>query len=146
MVELLIVMGIMAILIVILSEAFGSILSLKLGSQAKTAVAQDSRYFLTRLGHDITRASALSTPDPNTLVLTIDGLTYTYSREEDQVLLSGDALTSVRTRITNLTFTELSTAPSTKPSVQVSLTIEPIDPNSGGVSGGRTLTTTYALR
>lgn len=150
-VEMLLVIGIMSILVVILTQVFGSILTMKLRSQATTAVAQDSRYLLTRLAYDITRSSDLSVLSPQSLSLTINGVNYLYALSGTSLLLSvggapSQALTSIDTQITALNFTLTTVPPSLKKSVQISLTILPTIIQAGGARLERHLTTTLGLR
>jgi len=149
MVELLMVMGIMSILVVILSEVFGSILTMKLRSQATTAVAQDSRYVISRLAYDISRATDITNGSGNTLGLVINGAAYTYSLQASTLVLSIDggsvqALTGVRTKINSLSFTR--TDVGAHKAVQINLNLAPVIIQPGGVTGARQLTTTVALR
>lgn len=149
LVEMLIVMGIMSILIIILSQVFGSILTTKLRSEATTAVAQDSRYLLTRLSYDIGRASDITSSSGSTLTLSVDGVAYVYALVGDTLTLSvggepPQALSSVGTRITQLSFTRTDLA--LNKSVQIHLTIDPLEAPPGGAELSRELTTTVALR
>lgn len=150
MVELLIVIGIMGIFMVILSQVFVSILSMKLRSEATTAVAQDSRYLIARLSYDIARADNVSVSNPSTLILTINGVTHTYSLENNQLSLtvaSGDpqVLNGLNTQILTLVFTPFPSLGSQQ-SVQINLTIRPTIIQPGGATGERHLITTIATR
>lgn len=150
MVEMLLVIGLMGIMMVILSQVFGAILTMKLKSEATTAVAQDSRYVINRLSYDVARASAISLPSPSTMILTIAGQSYVYTQLGESLTLSVSGgtplpLTGVGTRIIALNFSELASV-GTKQSLKLSLTIEPTIILSGGVSGQRQLTTTLATR
>lgn len=150
LVELLVVMGIMSILIVILSEVFGAILTMKLRSEATTAVAQDSRYLLSRLSYDISRASQINSTTGSTLSLTIDGDTYLYQLDGTTMTLSingssPQSLSGTLTLIDSLTFTRLADLGSTE-SVQIVLNMESAIPLPGGSTGARELTTTVATR
>lgn len=150
MVEMLMVMGIMGFLVVILSQVFGSILTMKLRSQATSAVAQDSRYLITRLSYDISRASAITVPNSTTMVLTISGTAYTYTLSGSTLTLAvgggaSQVLNGVGTKITALSFTKLTDLGS-KSNVQISLTITPTIIQPGGATGARQLTTTLATR
>jgi len=153
-VELLIVMGVMGILLVILSNVFSSILTMKLRSRARTAVAQDSRYLLSRFSYDITRASDIVIPAPtqtnDTLTLTIDGSSYRYTLASGVVQLSVDggtsyALNGVGTHITNLSFTQ-SQITVGKKSVNLKMTISPASSAYGDMNDQRLLETTIATR
>ena len=152
LVELLMVMGIMSILMIILFQVFGSILDLKLRSEATTYVAQDSRYLITRLTYDISRASDVTLPvelsSGSSLTLVIDGQNYVYSLDGNILKLSvggGDnlALNGIGSKINTLTFTRFA---NTKRIVQISLGIVPTTVQSGGVTLSRQLTTTVATR
>jgi len=134
MVELLIVIGIMGIFMVILSQVFVSILSMKLRSEATTAVAQDN----------------VSVSNPSTLILTINGVSHTYSLENNQLSLtvaSGDpqVLNGLNTQILTLVFTPFPSLGSQQ-SVQINLTIRPTIIQPGGATGERHLITTIATR
>lgn len=149
LVEMLIVIGIMSILVIILSQVFGSILTTKLRSEATTAVAQDGRYLLTRLAYDIGRASDITSPTGSTLVLTIGGLDYVYTLSNSTLVLSigggpAEALSSLNSRLSSLSFTR--TDLGVLKSVQVNFVISPSIPLPGGANLARELTTTVALR
>ena len=154
LVELLLVMGIMSILMIILFQVFGSILDLKLRSEATTYVAQDSRYLITRLTYDISRASDVTLPvelsSGSSLTLVIDGQNYLYSLDDNILKLSvggGDnlALNGIGSKINTLTFTRFANI-GTKRIVQISLGIVPTTVQPGGVTLSRQLTTTVATR
>lgn len=150
MVEMLMVMGIMSVLVVILSQVFGSILTMKLKSQATSAVAQDSRYVITRLAYDISRASDITTGSGNTLRILINGSSYLYQLQGTSLVLSvnggaSQALTGVGTKVTNLSFVRFVDLGGKK-SVQINLTIAPTTIQPGGSTGERQLTTTIATR
>lgn len=149
MVEMLMVMGIMSILVVILSQVFGSILTMKLRSQATTAVAQDSRYVITRLAYDVSRASDITSASGGTLNLSISGVSHLYSLQGTTLMVSvggaaNQALTGVGTKINALSFTR--TDLSGHKAFQISLNIAPTVIQPGGALGARQLTTTLALR
>lgn len=149
MVEMLMVMGITGVMLVVLSQVFGAILSMKLRSQATSFVAQDSRYVLNRLAYDVMRASDIVSGSGNTLTLTIDGVSHAYSVSGTTLMLSVDGapeekLTGIGTQISSLTFTR--TDLSGHKAVQISMNIAPTIIQPGGVTGARQLTTTVALR
>jgi len=154
LVELLIVMGIMSILLTIFFQVFGAILSMKLRSEATTAVAQDSRYLISRLSYDVSRASDITLPSVgvsgNVLNIIIAGNVYQYQLENGILTLSinGGAsqdLNGIGTKITNISFTHFADV-GTKKSVQINLTIIPTIIQPGGATGERQLTTTIATR
>jgi prepilin-type N-terminal cleavage/methylation domain-containing protein len=141
-VELLIVIVILGVLISILAQLFGSIITTKLRSESATAVAADSRYVMTRLGYDITRASSFSVPNSSTLILNIEGFSYTYALDAGILTLTGQSgserLISRDTNISALNFTSYP-AIAGKSSVGIDLTLD-------SVITHRRLVTTYALR
>jgi len=149
MIEMLMVIGITGILLIVLFQVFGAILSTKLRSQATSFVAQDSRYLLARLAYDISRASDITSGTGSALSLVIDGSTYLYSLSGESLVLSvggGDpqSLTGVGTKINSLIFTR--TDLSGNKAISISLNIAPTIIQPGGVTHERQLTTTIGLR
>lgn len=150
MVELLIVIGIFGILITILSQVFGAILSTKLKNDASTAVAVDSRYAITRLSYDVSRATSAVVTNPTTLVLTIGGQDYTYAFLNNALMLTEPvggsySLTGLGTRLTSLTFTR-NVDLGTKHIIHVDLYVESTIIQPGGALEPRHLETTLATR
>lgn len=154
LVELLMVMGIMGFLMVILFQVIGSILDLKVRSEAITAVAQDSRYLITRLTYDISRASTITSPVPgasgSSLQLLIGGDTYLYQLSGNTLNLSLNggtpyALNGIGSRITSINFTRYADVEDIE-SVGINLVITPTTVQSGGVDATRILNTTVATR
>ncbi len=156
MVELLIVIGITGILMSILSQVFGSILTLKLRSEATSSLAQDGRFLLARLAYDISRASSITLPaageSGSSLSLLIGGVTYRYELQGDSLFLSegggiSEAMTSLGTRVSSANFTHLSSLGG-KESVRLSFTLAPVNSNSPGEAAptARQLTTTVSLK
>jgi prepilin-type N-terminal cleavage/methylation domain len=136
LVEMLLVMGITGILIVVLSQVFGSILTMKLRSEATSAVAQDARYLLSRLSYDVARSSSIATPSPSELELTIGGVVHEYTLDNGRLMLAvgggtPQALTGVRTQLTSLTFTKLADL-GTKQNVEVNATLASTISQPGG--------------
>lgn len=114
LVEMILVTGILGILIVVLTQVFGSIIALRFKNEATSAMAQDSRYLIARLSYDVARASAITVPavgDSGSLLsLLIGGRLYTYELSNGAVMLSVDggppsALTGVNTSLSSLSFT-----------------------------------------
>lgn len=150
LVEMLLVMGITGILIVVLSQVFGSILTMKLRSEATSAVAQDARYLLSRLSYDVARSSSIATPSPSELELTIGGVVHEYTLDNGRLMLAvgggtPQALTGVRTQLTSLTFTKLADL-GTKQNVEVNATLASTISQPGGATSDRQLRTTLATR
>ncbi len=150
MAELLIGMGIFSILIVVLSELFGGIMTMKLKGESVSAVSADSRFIMTRLSYDVARASSVVVPNSTTLNLTIAGEPYSYSVSSNILRLSynggsSEVLHSPSTRIANLSFTKLDDLDG-KQSVRVDMDVESTILLSGGKVDTRNLISTYATR
>src|SRR5207253_6251537 len=84
LVELLIYMGILAILIYVLTDILYSFVSTQASSESNAAVTQDGRYIYSRLIYDINRAQSVSGPanlgdSSNNISLVINGTNYSYS-------------------------------------------------------------------
>lgn len=150
LVEMLIVMGILGILLAILSQVFGAILSLRLKSEAKSALAQDSRYLLTRLAYDVGRAEDLAVTSPTSLDLVINSVTYTYALQDGSLLLTvggdpAETLNSRGTRVTSLALTALSPLGNLD-SLRLDFTLEATTSQPGITSQSRRLITTLGTR
>src|SRR3989344_3435349 len=86
LVELLISMGLLAIILSVLTSLFVSVIEAQLESQATSSVDQDGRFVLARLSYDIHRADGVNgiiTPSTlggqgPTLQIAISGTTSTY--------------------------------------------------------------------
>lgn len=63
LVELLLVMGIFAILLAVITDMFVSVLNVQTEAKANTSVTQDGRYILSKLSYDISRATTVTTPE-----------------------------------------------------------------------------------
>lgn len=116
MVELLIYMGLLAILLVVVTEIFLAILDLQSKSTAVSSVAQDGKYLLARLTYDVRRATSMTTPSSigqatTTTQLVINGATNTYNGSTGDLVITNsngsDNLTSVGSKISNLSFQRL---------------------------------------
>lgn len=114
-VEMMLYMGLMAILLSFLTQTFLSVLNLQSETQSRSSVEADGRYLLTRLSYDIHRGSAIVSPalgqSASTAILTIDDANYTYSPDSGNLILttggSTHQLNSYATKISNLSFTRL---------------------------------------
>lgn len=106
-VELLVYMGLFAIILVPLMQFFGSIIDVRLESEATSAVAQDGLYILTRLSNDIHSASSVIFPvlgtSNNTLHISGNG-DNTYQFNGQNLELNGQQLNSEGTTVSNLNF------------------------------------------
>ncbi|OGD82842.1 hypothetical protein A3J17_05115 [Candidatus Curtissbacteria bacterium RIFCSPLOWO2_02_FULL_40_11] len=134
LVELIIYMGLLAIFVITLTDVLVSILDIQLESQATSAVEQDSRLIIGRMGYDIPRATAIITPanrgdSANTLELDIGGVTYKYQINANNLLLDdGNGslnLNGSETIISNLLFQKIGNAGG-KNTVRVTFTIQSV--------------------
>lgn len=154
LVELLISMGIMTILLVILTEVFGSILNMRVGSEAVSAIAQDSRFVLSRLSYDVGRATSITTPaigqDSSTLTLVIDGVDYVYSLSGNNLTLSvnggaSSVVNSNGTSLSALTFTRNANL-GTKNNITLNATLVATTKQPGVESNERSITTSLSTK
>lgn len=114
LVEMIISTSILSILMLVLSNAFGSLIDIQLSSSAKSSVDQDGRYIMLKLSRNVQDASAIVGPaSPGssisaTLKSAVDSLNYTYSLNSGnlQVVSNGTPinLNSYDTTISNLNF------------------------------------------
>lgn len=130
-VELLLYMGLMAILLVVMGGIFFSVLDLQLESQGSSDVQQDGEFILARIGYDVRRASSVTVPASagqtgNSLVLVIGGTSYTYAVSGTDLGLSVGGvtqfLTSYGSNISNFSVTRLGN-PGGKASLDISFTL-----------------------
>jgi type II secretory pathway component PulJ len=130
-VEAMVAMGLLAAFLVVLMTLFISIVNVQTKSAGNSAVMQDGKFLMARLNYDITRATAISTPNAlgastSTLVMTIAGNTYTYVLNGVNLQLTdglGTAnLNGNRTTISNLNFQKLGNV-SGKESIRYTFTV-----------------------
>ncbi len=116
LIELIISMGILAMLLLVLTDLFLAITNLRVESEATSSVEQDGRYILSKLIYDINNASAITTPgslgtQTSTLVLTLNGVTNTYALSSGNLVLTNtngsNNLNSLYTTISNFTVLRL---------------------------------------
>ena len=131
LIELLVYIGLLGIFLFTLTNLFVSSIDVRLESEAKSSVDQDSRYLMTKLRYDIINASSIVTPtapgdNDSSLELVRDGVTYTYSLLDGDLVLSdavnSDQINSSRTSVSNINFARL-----------------------GNIGGLNTITITYTL-
>lgn len=132
LIEVVIYLGTLAIFLTILTQIFTSILDIRLKTEATSSLEQDSRYILSRLLYDVQRAQTITTPgilggvSPQ-LVITIDGVSYTYSNSGGLLLLADGTgsypLNGVGTTVSGLTFQRLGTLPTGKNTIKVNMTL-----------------------
>ncbi len=116
LIELLLFMGIFSMLLVMITQIFVSTLDAQKDSESLSAVYQDGTYILSRITYDVSRSSAIAIPaslgqQTNSLQLTINSQTYTYSLNNNNLVITDDAGTDVLngydTTVSNLSFTRL---------------------------------------
>lgn len=150
-VELLIYMGLVAVLLTILSSIFLSALEAQLSSQASSASLTAGRYILTRLEYDLHRSTSLNVPavlgqSSTSLVVSAGGTSLSFALESGNLTLTTGGTTRVLndigTTVTDLKFTRLGNTGG-KPTVLISFTVTGTDSTPPEV---RTFETTIGLR
>lgn len=115
-VELLVYLGIFAILITAMTQIFVSIIDTQLESEANSSVAQEGQFLYSRLIYDIHNASAIVAPatlgqSGSTLTLTLGGTNYTYNLNGTTLEVTNGlqtyALSGYDTNISNVQFHRL---------------------------------------
>lgn len=115
-VEMLVYIGLLAIILVILTDMFVGIVSMKLDLDALSYNEQDGRFIQARIQQDINNSQTITTPASNgtitsTLVIVKSGVTYTYFLDGDYLKLTNNngtfKLNSSETKIENLSFKRL---------------------------------------
>lgn len=153
LVELLIYIGLLAILMTILSRIFTGIIDVQLSSEATGAVEEDGRFIYARMAYDIGRAQSVVSPVnlgdvADTLILQIDGVTNTYNVSSNNLVLTNaygsSQLNSVGSVISNLSFQRLGNV-NGKDSILVTYTVTSTTVNIRGADT-KTIETTIALR
>ena len=105
-------MGIFSILLVVFLQVFSLAIDSQNNSRNTSAISQDSKYFITRVSYDISRAQTIISPilgeESSILQFAIDGDTYTYSLANTDLTLAKNSeiykLNSINTTVSNLTF------------------------------------------
>ena len=100
MVELLIYLALMSIFLVIFGQIFFSVLDTQLKSRAVSAVQQDELYLLSRFGHDIRRATAVTSPASageisSSLAITVNSVNHTYGASSGSLTLTVDPVNRI---------------------------------------------------
>ena len=112
-VEMLLVMGLLAIFLVILTTIFTSTLDVQNQTDSYSATVSDGRFIMSRLNYDIARATAITTPaalggSGAGLVMTVNATTYTYALVGSNLQLTAGAnsgnLNGDGTSVSNLSF------------------------------------------
>ena len=153
LVELLIYMGLLAVLVLVFTEIFMAIIDNQLGSKNTSNVADDGRYVYSRFIYDVERASQVTQPadfgsSSATLTLIIEGQNYTYSLSNNNLLVTDPSgsyvLNGEGSSISNLLFTKVG-SPSAKDTVRINFTIVG-NVTTRGISDQQTFQTTAGLR
>lgn len=90
LIELLMTLGIVGILLVVLTQVFGSIITLRLKTDFTSTIAQDSRYILSMLEKDLVSATLLTLPAMSTtstsIIMQSQGETVSYALLDSQLV------------------------------------------------------------
>jgi len=141
LVELIIYCGLFLIFLTMLTSIFISTLEVHSQAYSRSIVQQDGQFIIQRFIYDINRADSVTTPvnlgeTANSLVLDIDGETYSYVLNSGQLELTNNDGTYVinfdQTQISNLSFTKLGN-PSGISTVQVDFKVNSKIPDVSGV-------------
>lgn len=143
-VELLLYMGIFSILLISLMQLFGSIIDVRLESEATSAISQDGVYILTRLTNDIHQSRIATIPSPATLAIS-GGTSHTYQLNGSNLEMDGSQLNSVNTTVSDLSFTLIGQS-SNKKQVQLSFKLTSKILRGGGKSQSQIFSTTVGTR
>jgi type II secretory pathway pseudopilin PulG len=152
-VEMLIYTGILLIVLYIFTSIFSATLDVQLESQTQSAIIQDSGYILSRLSHDMTRASSIVQPASlgqvsSSMQLVIGGTTYTYAPVNNSLQVtdaSGSVyLNSYGTTVSNVSFRRYGNV-SGKNSVSIAFTLTSTTQRTGGYES-QDFQTTMGLR
>lgn len=128
-IEMMLYMGILAIMLGVLSTLFTSAVQMQLQSDSTSSVEQTGNYLLQRLIYDIHNADSITTPatlggSDDTLVITNGSTTYTYTLDSNGNLTINDVpLNDFDTTISNLSFTRLGNDLSDDNDIQIQFTV-----------------------
>jgi len=131
LVEAMVVMGLLAIFMTVLTSLFVRAIDVQSKSEAYASTVSDARFIMARLDYDIARASNVTTPaslgsSSASLVMTISGTTYTYALSSGNLQLTdaggADRLNSSGTTVSALTFQRLGNSGG-KESIRYSFTV-----------------------
>lgn len=155
LVELLIYMGILSLFLGVLTSLFATSMDIQTESSATTSVDRDANYIFARLSYDLHRAESISTPASigatnASLVLVIDGVTYTYSVDGAGNLtytnpLGTFNLNSYDTTLSNLSFVRYGNVGGIEDTIRVSFTITSVFTPNRGIES-KNVQTTIGLR
>ncbi len=133
LIELVIYMGLLAILLVVLAQVFTSIIQSRLDSESGASIDQDANYILTRLTYDVQRAQAINTPSNfvtgTQLQINVGGVNYTYALSGGNLQLTNsygsNILNGYNSTISSLQVTRIGngTTPVNTDSIKINFTI-----------------------
>lgn len=130
-VELVIYMGILAFILLMLTDILVAALNVQLATQSTSQVSQDGRYIYNRLIYDINNASSVSAPlnlgsTSATLALSKNSTNYTYALNNGNLQVTTpagtDQLNSVDTQIADLQFRRIGNVAG-KPTFRINFTV-----------------------
>lgn len=139
LVEMLVYMGLLSIFLVVQMDILVSVLETTRSSEANSSVAQDGRFILSRLGYDIQRASAITSPasvgsSSNTLTLTIGGVSHSYALTSGNLVLTNNLgsnnLNSNQTTVSAVNFTKIGS--STRETVKLEFAVGSVTQTQAG--------------
>jgi len=139
-IELLIYVGTLSVFMLVLADVFVTILNSKLETESTSTLNQDARYIYSRFAYDVANADTASVPDPSSLNLVSNGVSYNYASDGGgNLLLNGIAINGLDTKVNSVSFVKVGST------VKISYTIESliILPSGNQV---RTIETTVGLR
>lgn len=120
LIEMLVVMGLLAILLVVIATIYTAASDVTLNSKAYSATSFNARYLINRLNFDIARATSVTNPTSfgspaSTLDLNINSSNFDYALSGNNLVLtnsSSNNLNSNDVDVSNLSFTLIGSAQS----------------------------------
>lgn len=140
LVEFLLYMALLSGFLIVLTNIFISIVELKIDTESVSSIEQEGRFIMTRMIHDLHRASGISTPSSagstsSSLVIVIGGVNHTYQLNGANLELTNDAgtnrLNSSEALISGLSFLRVGNAGG-KHTVKVQFTVESVAQRTSG--------------
>jgi type II secretory pathway pseudopilin PulG len=156
LIELTLYMGIFSILLLVLTQLFTGILSVRAESMATSTLSQDEAYIMSRLTYDIHQASQITFPSlgisGSTLHLTGSTIDHTYSIQNGTLILT-DNTTGTTAAVSGYNSTAAvafvtigNSDPGSKVSVSITLTLTSKTLRSTQQPRTRTVATTVQTR
>lgn len=135
LVEMVVYLTILSVMLVVLTEVFVSTLNTRAESETASAIDEDGRFLMSRVSYDVGRSQAVAVPAPNTLQLTIDGLTNTYGLSGSNLVLTNAAgtarLNGFGTSVSSVSFERIGNAGG-KQTVRTSFRLTSVGQRSSG--------------